>query len=450
MESADLYEQVGRYLNSSEISRIICIGDEISSHRKLLPQQSTFFKNTEEFIIKTNFNTFKNQSILLKGARKFGFEKIAARLQKKIHQTVLEINLNSLVHNLNLFRSRLKPGTKIMAMVKALSYGSGSFEIAGILQYHHVDYLAVAYPDEGIALRENGIHLPIMVMNPPANEFDYIFQNNLEPEIYSFRVLNNLIRYLEKKNISKKINIHIKLETGMNRLGFTSTEIDSLIVSITGCPALHVASIFSHLTSSDNPPHDDFTRKQISEYEIMYEKISERIGYKPIKHILNSAGIIRFSEAQFDMVRLGLGLYGIDSTNTVNSELEQVSTLKTFISQIKNIGTGETVGYMRNWKATAPSKIATIEIGYADGLPRLLGNGKGKVFVNGRHVPVIGNICMDMTMIDVTGIEANEGDEVLIFGKENPVENLAKAALTIPYEILTNISGRVKRVYFKE
>jgi len=356
------------------------------------------------------------------------------------------------VNNLNYYRSRIKADTKVMAMVKAFSYGSGSFEIANILQFHRVDYLAVAYADEGIELRKAGITLPIMVMNPEEQSYDSMIQYNLEPEIYSFRVLSLFEETLKRseRNLNKQIPIHIKLDTGMHRLGFSPEEVNELIVRIKNNKQLTIRSIFSHLVASDEAEHDEFTWQQIRKFTEMSDSIRSHVDYPVLRHILNSAGISRFPDAQFDMVRLGIGLYGIGVNASEQAHLQNVSTLKPSISQIKNVPANETIGYSRKGVTTRDTRIATVPIGYADGLSRKLSNGKGKMFVKGKPAPIIGNVCMDMCMIDITDINVNENDEVIVFGETYPITEVAKDVGTIPYEVLTNVSRRVKRVYYQE
>ena len=343
------------------------------------------------------------------------------------------------------------PGTKLMAMVKAFSYGSGSFEIANTLEHHRADYLAVAYADEGVELRKAGIGLPIMVMNPEASGMAAILAYQLEPEVYSLRSLHLLASTIKRlKPVSGPVKIHVKFDTGMHRLGFSQDELPALIAALSGYPEIRVVSAFSHLVGSEDPNLDDFTRQQIHDFTEMAEKLKNSIGYGFIRHISNSAGITRFPEAQFEMVRLGISLYGISADKKEQSSLEPVNALRTSVSQIISVKSGESVGYNRSWKANRDSKIATIPIGYADGLDRKLSNGKGRFLVNGKIVSVAGNVCMDMTMLDITGIEVEEGDDVLIFGRDWPISHLAEAIGTIPYEILTGVSARVKRLYFRE
>ena len=414
--------------------------------------RKSFYNSTADFDKDFPFSEFHDETILLKGARIFKFEKIGKALQQKAHETVLEINLNSLVHNLNYYRSLLKSETKVMAMVKAFSYGSGSYEIANIFQYHQVDYLSVAYADEGIELRKAGITMPIMVMNPEEQSFDAMLKYNLEAEIYSFRILGLYEEALLRnfKDSDKKGQVHIKLDTGMHRLGFEKADIPELAERLKNNPNLTVISVFSHLAASEDAEQDNFTRGQINALNEMSDIIQKQLGYPVMRHILNSAGITRFRDAQFEMVRIGIGLYGVATNEQEQSLLENVSTLKTIISQIKNIPKGESIGYGRKWVAPRNTRIATVPIGYADGLSRKLGNGKGKLFINGHHANIIGNICMDMCMLDITDIPANEGDNVIVFGNEIPISQFAADMETIPYEVLTSVSHRVKRVYYQE
>lgn len=441
-----LYKEINKLLEQKQIDKLIGIGTEIKSQAKIFKIESYFFNNTDNFL--NNLPNFENEIILLKGARNFEFERISNILQQKFHDTVLEINLNSIIKNLNYYKSLLKPKTKLMVMVKAFSYGSGMYEIANLLQYHKVDYLTVAFADEGIQLRKSGITLPIMVMNPEQNTFDSIIKFRLEPEIYNFTVLEKFYDAVRRNGLVI-YPIHLKIDTGMKRLGFEESEIDDLINNIKTKPEFNIKSILSHLVGSDEEIHDKFSELQISRFLKISEKISNNYNYKIYKHILNSSGIERFANAQFDMVRLGIGLYGFSPNN--QDKLEPVNSLKTVISQIKTVKVGETVGYGRKGKVTRDSKIAILPIGYADGLNRRLSNGVGKFFINNNKVPVIGNICMDMCMIDITDIDnVKEGDIVEIFGKNNPINQIAKSIDTIPYEILTGISQRVKRIFYHE
>ena len=440
-----LYGQVADMVRSYHIDQLIVVGRAITKS-PALPPGSGKYSSTKELLAHLHELDLSERAILIKGAREFEFEQIVNALAEKKHTTVLEINTNNLIHNLNTFRSLLKPGTRIMVMVKALSYGSGGFEIANLLQHAKVDYLGVAFIDEGIELRKAGISLPVMVMSPMQEGFEKMIEYHLEPEIYNFMGL----RYLSKNVISRQLAsypVHIKLDTGMHRLGFMPGEIKQLADELNKLKNIEVRGIFSHLAVSDNPEEDKFTREQIHQFTELADYLSKHTKSNPILHILNSAGIERFPEAHFDMVRLGIGLHGISSTSL---DLKAVSTLRTTISQIKNIPATETVGYNRHGVLKRDSVIAIIPIGYADGLNRKFGNGTGSVLVNGKRASFIGDICMDMSMIDITGLPAREGDEVIIFGEENPIRELAKQIDTIPYEILTNVSERVKRVYLNE
>ena len=450
IDSDSLYQQVAKLLKNKEVDRLIGVGEELSKHANKFTLEKAFFKNTDDLI--SNLDTLKlyNETILIKGARAFGFERVSTVLTKKVHETMLEINLNALEHNLNFYKSQLKKGVKLMVMVKAFSYGSGSFEIANLLQFNKIDWLAVAYADEGVTLRKAGITLPIMVMNPDLMAFDVMIEHSLEPEIYSFRVLKDFVEALNRKN-QENYPVHIKLDTGMHRLGFLPNDVDRLLKELANCPAITIKSIFSHLVASEDPELDEFTFQQISVFKEITDAIETTVGYNFLRHISNTSGISRISEAQFDMVRLGIGLYGIDSSyKNKKSPLQTVTTLKTSISQIKTLGPGDTVGYNRKGIMPHGGKVATVKIGYADGYNRKLGNGIGKMLVNGVEVPTIGNICMDMCMLDITDVPANEGDEVIVFNDVIRVEDIAKQIETIPYEVLTGISERVKRVYFYE
>lgn len=443
----ELAKKVAQLISKNSINSFVGIGKVLSSHPKLFSKNSEFFSSTDDFLENFDTNKIQQEVILVKGARTFQFEKIISSLQRKVHGTIMEIDLGAVVHNLNFFRAKLKPTTKIMVMVKAFAYGSGSAEIANIVQYHKVDYLGVAYADEGVDLRKNNISLPIMVMNPSEESFGLLLPNKLEPEIYSFKILNSYISFLA----GRPGKIHIKLDTGMHRLGFDENEVSNLIDVLLRNLNLKVASIFSHLAGADEHEHDSFSDQQVKLFMRAADSISEKLGYKPIYHILNSPGILRLPQFQLDMVRLGIGLYGVDPTNEKFDALKPVATLKTIISQIKKIKKGETIGYGRRGKADNDMAIGTIAIGYADGFSRAFSRGAGKVLIHGQEVPVIGNVCMDMTMVDLTGIaDPHEGDEVIIFGKDHPIQKVAESIKTIPYEILTNTSERVKRVFTAE
>lgn len=447
---SELYTKVAGIVKAKKPSRVIGIGAEISKFSGLFDIEKYFFSSTEEFLLHSGEFIFRDEAILVKGARSFEFEKISRLLQHKAHETVLQINLNALVHNLNYFRGRIAPGTRIMAMVKAFSYGSGSYEIANVLQYHKADYLAVAYADEGVELRLAGISLPVMVMNPEPGSFDNIIRYQLEPEVYSFRTLEMVAEALKRNGATQQLPVHIKLDTGMHRLGFNEDEIENLILLLSKEPLIKVQSVFSHLAASDADKHKDFTLKQIARFRAMSDKIIKAVPYPVISHILNSAGIVRYPEAQFDMVRLGIGLYGIGASAEEQEKLENVSTLKTTISQINYLKKGETVGYNRRGVLEKDSVIATTAIGYADGYGRELGNGNGKMIVNGKVAPVVGDVCMDMCMVDITDIKAKEGDEVIVFNSIPSLITMAENMGTIPYEVLTSLSQRVKRIYIHE
>jgi Alr-MurF fusion protein len=458
--STVLYQKIGELLLEKGISKLISIGENVAQIKQFFNGKKQnmlelhFFKTTSDFLKHVKNTDFQDEIILLKGARPFEFELIAERLAQKSHKTVLEINLNALSHNLAYFKSLLAPTTQLMAMVKASAYGNGSDEVARLLEFHKVNYLAVAYSDEGIELRNAGVNLPIMVMNPEEESFDALRRYNLEPEIYSLRILKNYIDFVKnqtEKQSNDVYKIHLKLDTGMHRLGFESIDIQELIHILKTCKNINIASIFTHLAGTESADLDTFTEYQVSQYLAMYAQITEGVGYRPIRHVLNSSGITRHKGFHFDMVRLGIGLYGVDGNGAFQSHLEVVQTLKASISQIKNVALTDTIGYSRRGILHKNSRIATISIGYADGLLRGLGNGKFSVLVKGKRAPIVGSVCMDMTMIDITDIpEAEEGDEVEIFGKNILVQELASLVNTIPYEIFTGISERVKRVYFQE
>ncbi len=445
-----LYRRVAQLVASKQVQRVIGVGSHIS---KEITQFSTLekacFQTTQDLVeaIRLRKISFYNESILLKGARKFGFEAISEELELKRHETILEINLSALVDNLNFFRDKLSAHTKTMCMIKASAYGAGSYEVAKTLQEHHVDYLAVAVADEGAELRKVGITSSIVIMNPELSAFKQMFQYTLEPEVYSFHLLDKLLTEAEKEGVTN-FPIHIKIDTGMHRLGFIPDEIPALIDRLKHQNSLIPKSVFSHLVGSDSSEFDEFTRTQIARFESASEQLQAAFSHKIIRHICNSAAIERFPEAHFDMVRLGIGLYGVHPFGATG--LKNVNTLKTTILQIKSLSPQETVGYARKGVLKRESRIAAIPIGYADGLNRKLGNGNAYCLVNGQQAPFVGNICMDVSMIDVTTIACEEGDEVIIYGEELPAAVLAEKLATIPYEILANISGRVKRVYFQD
>ncbi|MBC7921437.1 MAG: bifunctional UDP-N-acetylmuramoyl-tripeptide:D-alanyl-D-alanine ligase/alanine racemase [Ferruginibacter sp.] len=448
LPETDLYPRLAELVRDKGVNALIGVGEELSRNRRFFPPDSQFFDSTQHLLDAGPVTELRDSVVLVKGARKFSFERIIARLVQKTHGTVLEVNLDALSHNLNHYRSALGNDTKIMVMVKAFAYGSGSAEVAGLLQFHRVDYLAVAYADEGVALRERGIRLPIMVLNPAEESFPKLTAYGLEPEIYSFRILDQFLRYL---TISRQTSlVHLKFDTGMHRLGFEPADFPSLVRILKATDRVTIATVFTHLAAADEPRHRAFTLHQLSLFEQGAAELERALGYPLFRHALNSAGIVRFPQFKMDMVRLGIGLYGVSAYPEDQAQLRPVGTLKTVISQIKPLKAGETVGYGRKGVAYADTTVATIAIGYADGYDRRFGNGVGKVLVNGTRCPTIGNVCMDMTMVDITHVRAEEGDEVIIFGEGLSIRELAQAIGTIPYEILTNVGERVKRVFYKE
>lgn len=449
----ELYAEVARALEQKKVDRLIAIGPRIGAAASLFWQwfsgECIFLGSVEEFRTDIHQFHFHDETILIKGARIFEFEEIDKLLTEKIHQTIMEVNLGAMAQNLRTYRQLLQPNTRMMAMVKAFGYGSGSFEIANLLQFHGVDYLGVAYADEGVVLRKGGIRMPIMVMNTEGSSYDSLVGYNLEPVIYSLPLMQSFDCWLKKEGITA-FPVHIELETGMNRLGFAADELEELLKALPTA-AFKVQSIFSHFAASEDPGQDSFSKRQSEIYLSAVARLGAVLGYPFIRHIANSAGIVRHPELQLDMVRLGIGLYGIDSSGSHSLELQEVSTLKTTIAQIKHLQEGDTIGYNRRGIAADATVTATVRIGYADGYGRHFGNGAGKMWINGYLAPTIGIISMDMTMIDITGIPGvREGDEVIVFGKELSVRQLAVWAGTIPYEILTGVSQRVKRVYFEE
>ncbi len=450
--SAKLYKELSDLIAQYKIDIVIGVGKQISDYKSFFKPGSLFFNSTNDFIseVVSLQHLFYGSTILLKGARSFGFEKISQVLQQKSHDTILEINLNNLVENINYYKGLLTQNTKIMCMVKAMGYGSGSVEIAKTLQHVGAGYLAVAYADEGVELRNSNINLPIMVMSPEQDSFEDIINHQLEPEIYSFKILENFCSALDKIGFSEPYPVHIKIDTGMHRLGFEEKEIDELISRLSRTPQVLVKSVFSHLVGSDNPELDEFTNQQISIFKKCCGELENKLGYTFFKHICNSGGITRFKDAHFDMVRLGIGMYGVGVNKAEQEHLQNVGSLKTRISQIKHLSKGQTVGYNRNGKIEKETSIATIPIGYADGFRRELGNGKFGVNINGKYCKTIGNVCMDMCMVDVSGMNCNEGDEVIVFENFDQIQKISEAENTIPYEVLTSLSARIKRIYIQE
>ncbi len=443
-----LYRKVAQLLAQRGVQRIIGVGPEISSCAGQFDIQRDFFSTTEELIraIKQHHITLQGELVLVKGARSFGFDKLSELLENKVHETILEVNLGAMVENLNDYRSLLQPETKVVCMVKASGYGAGAIEIARTLQEHHVDYLAVAVADEGADLRRAGITADILIMNPEQTAFKTMFDHKLEPEVYSFDLLHALIGAARKEGVAN-FPIHVKLDTGMHRLGFLPEEVPQLIEELKAQDAVIVRSVFSHFVGSDSADFDAFTRHQIGVFDAASSQLQAAFKHKILRHICNSAGIERFPEAHYDMVRLGIGLYGINPIT--NAVMHNVSTLRSTILQIHDIKADETVGYSRRGHLTRDSRIAAVPIGYADGLNRHLGNGHAYCLVNGQKAPYVGNICMDVCMIDVTDINCHVGDSVEIFGDNLPVTVLSDVLETIPYEVLTGISTRVKRVYYQ-
>lgn len=448
--SQELYEEVSELVNEQKFDSVFLIGEEITLFKDLFKSKTFTFINTQKLIDNKHLTEIENQIILLKGARKFEIEKLKDLLELRKHDTVLEINLNAILHNINFHKSLLKPKTKMMAMVKANAYGLGSYEISEFLQHHHIDYLGVAYADEGVELRKKGITTPIVVMNPEQHSYNAIIEYNLEPEIYSFRVLEMFYEAVQKSGYDKKYLIHIKLETGMHRLGFKGDELDQLNQSLQN-KNLKVQSIFSHLSSSDVSTERDFTLKQLETFNKNSTYLIENLGYHPFRHILNSSGITNYSDYQYDMVRIGIGMLGESPNPEIQKQLHSTVSFKTVISQISLVENGESVGYSRKYKTNQLTKIATIPVGYADGIPRLIGNEVGNVGINKTLVPIVGSICMDMMMIKVDAVpNVKEGDTVTIFNAKPSLKEFAEYCKTITYEVLTSISPRVKRIYIKD
>ena len=446
-EERELYSEVADLLQRLGIDRFIGIGPGLLRNKDLFSQGSCFYETTRSFCREADLSGFKREAILLKGARKFEFERISNILSKKVHQTVLEINLDAISHNINEIKKHLNPGTKIMAMVKAFAYGAGPSGVASLMEFHRIDYLAVACADEGVELREARVSLPVMVMNPEPDAFDLMIKYSLEPEIYSMSLLRRFAASASRHGLAD-YPVHIKIDTGMHRLGFMPHETDELINEISSAGSIRIASVFSHLSASENPACDYFTRKQAALLMEAAGKIRKSAGYNFLIHLLNTAGIVRFPEYQFDMVRPGIGIYGIAGVPGIN--LKQAGRFITRISQVKIVPPNEPVGYGCTDVSDTERRIAIIPAGYADGLNRMLGNGRGRFYIKNQYAPVVGNICMDLSMVDVTGIDADEGDEVEIFGDHISVEEVARLSGTIPYQILTSIPPRVKRILYRE
>lgn len=443
----NLIRSVAKILADKKVDYFIGIGKTMIKYKNLLPPDSSFYATTDDFIENSGFSVFYNKAVLLKAARDYRFEKISNLLQLKNHLSIIETDLNLIRHNLLYFKSIIKTETKLMVMVKAFSYGSGYREIASFLQYNRVDYLAVAFVDEGIEIRQQGIETPIIVMNPNIHSIQTMIEYDLEPEIYSLTLLKEIVRELKNTDI-QKFTVHVKLDTGMHRLGLVKDDLSEFIKIVKETEKIKIASVFSHLSASDKKEFDTFTHLQANRFNEMYDQIVSGISYKPDRHILNSSGIVRFPEYQYEMVRLGIGLYGLMAE--LNDKLLPVTQLKSVISQIHLVNNSETVSYNRSGKLKRTSLIATVPVGYADGLDRRLGNGNWYFMVNGRKAPLCGDICMDMCMIDITDIPAKENDEAIIFGPQNSILDMAQVLNTIPYEIITGISPRIKRIYIEE
>jgi alanine racemase len=452
IEKSALEQKLRQLVLDFQVNILVTIGQQLSETRAFRAFGHLHFDSAEELLKSHWYRGISDSVLLIKGARRFGLENLVKAWQKKVHGTRLEINLDAMVSNLNFYKSQLPKGTGIMAMVKALGYGSGGEEIARLLEFHNVEYLAVAYADEGIKLREAGIKLPVMVMNPMPEVLESLIVHQLEPEIYNFRILEEWIQTIENQQHDKIPALHLKLDTGMHRLGFFNHELEKLVAVLNQNPGLKLATVFSHMAAADEDRHQDYSLEQIRIFEegtaYLRKHLSENQNFK--RHLMNSAGILRFPQAAYDLVRLGIGLYGVEVNSWYQNQLLPVSALKTTISQIKSLKKGQTVGYGRKGVLSRDSEIATISIGYADGFRRDFSLGNGKVKVKQTWVPVVGNVCMDMTMIDVTGMNAEEGEEIIIFEDSESLLYLAKAAGTIPYEILTGIGHRVKRIYFRE
>jgi len=446
-DEKDLYTEVARLIRKTGVKKIIGIGNALKRNSSLFDERARFYNSTDEFINSFNSNDFRNEIILLKGARIYEFERIGKLLEQQVHQTVLEVNLDAISHNLNEFRSHIRPGIRIMAMVKAFAYGAGPAEISALLEYQRVSYLAVAYADEGVELRNSGVTLPVMVMNPDPSASEILIKYSLEPEIYS---LSSLMHFADVAYRHGLIGypVHIKIDTGMHRLGFMPEDMEKLTSMLKGMECLKIVSVFSHLAASDDPEYDQFTQHQVEVFLSAVEKIKSVTDYPFFRHILNSSGIARFPQYQFEMVRPGIGMYGIGHFEGL--DLKPAGRFKTRISQVKKIKAGEPVGYGCADVSDKERTIAILPVGYADGLSRKMGNRNGHLFIRGSRVPIIGNVCMDMCMADVSGLNADTGDEAEIFGEKISIDEMAEKCETIPYEILTSIPRRVKRVFFRE
>jgi len=445
------YLELSKIFDNHNITKMVVVGNEMRKHHSYFPVvEKYFYATTNELLAHINALNIRDEAVLIKGARSFRFERVVQALQLKTHQTILQVDLAALIHNLHYFKKRLQPETKIMAMVKAMSYGLGEAELINELCYNKIDYLAVAYTDEGIALRNRNIALPIIVLGAEATGFELMIRYHLEPEIFNIFYLKELIGTLQNYPEIEHFSIHIKVDTGMHRLGFDAHEIDEMLKLVNSCSPLKIASVFTHLAASEDHEEDAFTQNQIEKYRAICQKIDAQISYPYLKHVLNTAGIVRFPEAQLDMVRLGLGLYGFSPIPDIQQQLQSVITLKSVITQIKKVKKGETIGYNRTFTAQHDMQIAIVPVGYADGYPRELSNGVGAMLVQYKKRPVVGKICMDMCMIDITGLDVSIGDEVIIYDAENSLEKISARIGKTSYELLTAISKRVPRIYVRE
>lgn len=451
VSSPELYSSIASMLEEAQVNELVGIGQEIERHKDLFSfLQLTCYPDADSYWNTLVPRSLRGKAILIKGARKFKLEQLVKRLQAQQHETVLEVDLHKLAENLKFFRAHIRPGVRIMVMVKAFSYGSGGFEIAGFLQTQRVDYLAVAYADEGIELRRHGIRMPVMVMSPSKAAYEGMIKHKLEPEIYSLRSLSEFIESARSlRHLFETLQIHLKIDSGMHRLGFQRDDMDALLAELNEAPFIRVVSVFTHLSAADNAEEDTFSQGQMREFLDLAGKVEHALAYPIMKHALNSTGILRFPEYQFDMVRLGIGLYGFSGTHH-NKFLHSLGTLKSYIVQIREVPASESVGYNRRGWSDKPRKIATVAIGYADGLDRRLGNGNWSLKWQGTACPTVGDICMDMCMIDVSATGAREGDEMIVFDGAREIEQMASQLGTIPYEVLTKVSQRVRRVFLQE
>ncbi len=444
---APLYTHMAQLLQRANVAQVIAVGDALIAHKELFPGHTSFFQRTEELIRNVPIENLTDAAVLIKGARSFGLERVVEHWQERTHGTELRIDLEALRHNLNHYRALLGPQVKVMAMVKAFGYGSGAVELARLFEHERVHYLGVAYADEGVELRQQGIRLPILVMNPEPVPFDVLHRFQLETEVFDLDTLNTAIAYA--RHSPDQPPVHIKLDTGMHRLGFMAEQVPALLVSLKEAGALRIGSILSHLAASEDPAQDAFTREQLATFNALCDRIDAALGYRPLRHIANSAGASRFPEARSGMVRLGIGLHGVGANKQETEALRPVATLRTVIAQVKDIPKGDSVGYGRRFIAQDDMRIAVLPIGYADGLSRRLSNSAGKCWIAGKAAPFVGSICMDMCMVDVTGIPCSAGQEAILFGDEHPIQDYARDLGTIPYEALTSISSRVRRVYLQ-